>query len=170
MIYLELSTSDEKNYIERLYKSFATGKDFELFLNHFLKKIGFQEVVTTKYVGDNGIDLTCSRPGIDLQGIDTMNYYVQAKRYKPTNKVQAKEIRDLKGSTKRDKQGNVLNNNYIKALLRILCKHTLTVQESEFISWRVSRKTAYTPQLHFSGNNGACQGRLSEQPFILPLI
>ena len=117
MIYLELSTSDEKNYIERLYKSFATGRDFELFLNHFLKKIGFQEVVTTKYVGDNGIDLTCSRPGIDLQGIDTMNYYVQAKRYKPTNKVQAKEIRDLKGSTKRDKQGNVLNNNYINVFI-----------------------------------------------------
>lgn len=117
MIYLELSTSDEKNYIEGLYKSFATGRDFELFLNHFLKKIGFQEVVTTKYVGDNGIDLTCSRPGIDLQGIDTMNYYVQAKRYKPTNKVQAKEIRDLKGSTKRDKQGNVLNNNYINVFI-----------------------------------------------------
>lgn len=117
MLYLELTTSDEKNYIERLYKSFTTGRDFELFLNHFLKKIGFQEVITTKYVGDNGIDLTCSRPGIDLQGLDTMNYYVQAKRYKPTNKVQAKEIRDLKGATKRDKQGNVLNNNYINVFI-----------------------------------------------------
>lgn len=117
MLYLELSTSDEKDYIERLYKSFATGRDFELFLNCLLKKIGFQEVVTTKYVGDNGIDLTCSKPGIDLQGIDTMNYYVQAKRYKSTNKVKAKEIRDLKGSTKRDKQGNVLNNNYINVFI-----------------------------------------------------
>ncbi len=38
MIYLELSTSDEKNYIERLYKSFATGRDFELFLNHFFEE------------------------------------------------------------------------------------------------------------------------------------
>lgn len=117
MIFLELSTSEERNYIEKLYKSFATGRDFELFLNHFLRKIGFQEVVTTKYVGDNGIDLTCSKPGIDFQGIDTMNYYVQAKRYNPANKVQAKEIRDLKGSTKRDKQGNVLNNNYINVFI-----------------------------------------------------
>ena len=74
-------------------------------------------MVTTKYVGDNGIDLTCSKSGIDPQGLDTMNYYVQAKRYKSTNKVQAKEIRDLKGSTKRDKQGNVLNNNYINVFI-----------------------------------------------------
>lgn len=117
MIYLELSASEEKNYIDKLYQSFATGRDFELFLNHFLKVVGFQEVVTTKYVGDNGIDLTCSKPGIDPQGLDTMNYYVQAKRYQSTNKVQAKEIRDLKGATKRDKQGNVLNNNYINVFI-----------------------------------------------------
>ena len=117
MVYLELSANEEKNYIDKLYQSFTTGRDFELFLNYFLKELGFQEVVTTKYVGDNGIDLTCSKPGIDPQGLDTMNYYVQAKRYKSTNKVQAKEIRDLKGSTKRDKQGNVLNNNYINVFI-----------------------------------------------------
>lgn len=117
MIYLELSKSDENNYIEKLYKSFETGRDFELFLNHFLKIVDFQEVVTTRYIGDNGIDLTCSKSGIDLQGIDTMNYYVQAKRYNPKNKVQAKEIRDLKGATKLDKQGNVLNNNYINVFI-----------------------------------------------------
>lgn len=117
MTYLGLSTSEEKNYIDKLYGSFYTGREFELFLNHFLKKLGFQEVVTTKYVGDNGIDLTCSKPGIDPQGLDAMNYYVQAKRYKPSNKVQAKEIRDLKGSTKRDRRGNVLNNNYINLFI-----------------------------------------------------
>ena len=116
-MYLELSPSEERAYIAELYNSFATGREFELFLNHFLSVIGFQEVVTTKYANDNGIDLTCSKAGIDVQGIDTMNYYVQAKRYKPTNKVQAKEIRDLKGATKRDKQGNVLNNNYINVFI-----------------------------------------------------
>lgn len=117
MVYLDLSVSEKKNYIDKFYQSFITGRDFELFLNYFLCKIGFQEVVTTKYVGDNGIDLTCSKPGIDPQGIDAMNYYVQAKRYKSTNKIKAKEIRDLKGATKRDKQGNVLNNNYINVFI-----------------------------------------------------
>lgn len=131
MIYLELSASEEKYYIEKLYQSFATGRDFELFLNHFLKEIGFQEVVTTKYVGDNGIDLTCSKAGIDPQGLDAMNYYVQAKRYQATNKVQAKEIRDLKGSTKRDKQGNVLNNNYINVFITTSSFTKGAVQEAE---------------------------------------
>ena len=84
-----------------------------MFLNYFLKRIGFQEVVTTKYVKDNGIDLTCTKPGIDPQGLDTMNYYVQAKRYQSKHNVQANEIRDFKEATKRDKQGDVLNNNYI---------------------------------------------------------
>lgn len=117
MEYLEISLEEKKNYIDNLYNCFESGRDFELFLNYFLQKYGFEEVVTTKYVGDKGIDLTCSKSGIDVGGIDTMNYYVQAKRYKSTNKVQAKEIRDLKGSTKYDKNGNVLNNNYINVFV-----------------------------------------------------
>lgn len=116
MEYIEL-TKEEKDYIQQLYHAFATGRDFELFLNYFLKRIGFQEVVTTKYVKDNGIDLTCTKPGIDPQGLDTMNYYVQAKRYQSKHNVQANEIRDFKGATKRDKQGNVLNNNYINLFI-----------------------------------------------------
>ena len=31
MVYLELSANEEKNYIDKLYKSFTTGRDFELF-------------------------------------------------------------------------------------------------------------------------------------------
>lgn len=131
MTYLELSPSDEKDYIEKFYNSFKTGRDFELFLNHFLKTVGFQEVVVTKYVGDKGIDLTCSKAGIDPQGIDTMNYYVQAKRYKASNKVQAKEVRDLKGSTKKDRQGNVLNNNYINLFITTSSFTKGAIEEAE---------------------------------------
>lgn len=131
MIYLELSESEEKSYLESFYNSFETGRDFELFLNYFLTTLGFQEVVTTKYVGDNGIDLTCSKSGIDPQGIDTMNYYIQAKRYQTKNHVGAKEIRDLKGSTKRDKQGNVLNNNYINVFITTSSFTNAAILEAE---------------------------------------
>ena len=117
MNYLDLPKELKKEYIQALYDCFVSPRDFELFLNHFLQKIGFEEVVTTQYVGDNGIDLTCIKKGIDVGGIDTINYYIQAKRYKLSNKVQAKEIRDLKGSTKRDKNGNVLNCNFINVLV-----------------------------------------------------
>lgn len=117
MNYLDLPKEIKKDYIQALYDCFVSPRDFELFLNHFLQKIGFEEVVTTQYVGDKGIDLTCIKKGIDVGGIDTINYYIQAKRYKLSNKVQAKEIRDLKGSTKRDKNGNVLNCNFINVLI-----------------------------------------------------
>lgn len=117
MNYLDLPKELKKEYIQALYDCFISPRDFELFLNHFLQKIGFDEVVTTQYVGDKGIDLTCIKKGIDVGGIDTINYYIQAKRYKLSNKVQAKEIRDLKGSTKRDKNGNVLNCNFINVLI-----------------------------------------------------
>lgn len=117
MNYLDLPKEIKKEYIQALYDCFVSPRDFELFLNHFLQKIGFEEVVTTQYVGDKGIDLTCIKKGIDVGGIDTINYYIQAKRYKLSNKVQAKEIRDLKGSTKRDKNGNVLNCNFINVLI-----------------------------------------------------
>lgn len=117
MAYLDLPKETKKEYVHALYECFANPRDFELFLNHVLQKIGFEEVVTTKYVGDKGIDLTCIKKGIDTGGIDTINYYIQAKRYKSTNKVQASEIRDLKGSTKYDRNGNVLNCNFINIMI-----------------------------------------------------
>ena len=85
MNYLDLPKELKKEYIQALYDCFVSPRDFELFLNHFLQKIGFEEVVTTQYVGDKGIDLTCIKKGIDVGGIDTINYYIQAKRYKLSN-------------------------------------------------------------------------------------
>lgn len=73
--------------------------------------------MTTQYIGDKGIDLTCCKSGLDINGTDTLNYYVQAKRYARNNKVHAKEVRDLKGTTKRDKNGRILNNNYVNVFI-----------------------------------------------------
>lgn len=117
MTLLELTKEEIDKYIDELYSCFSTGREFEIFLNSFLSALGFEEVVTTQYVGDKGIDLTCIKSGLDLNGTDTMNYYVQAKRYARNNKVQPKEIRDLKGTTKRDKNGNILNSNYINVFI-----------------------------------------------------
>ncbi len=114
---LELTKEEIDKSIDELYLCFPTGREFEIFLNSFLSALGFEEVVTTQYVGDKGIDLTCLKSGLDINGTDTMNYYVQAKRYARNNKVQSKEVRDLKGTTKRDKNGNILNNNYINVFI-----------------------------------------------------
>lgn len=117
MTILELTKEEINKYIDELYACFPTGREFEIFLNSFLSSLGFEEVVTTQYVGDKGIDLTCVKSGLDVNGTDTMNYYVQAKRYARNNKVQPKEVRDLKGTTKRDKNGNILNSNYINVFI-----------------------------------------------------
>ena len=117
MNLLELTKEEIDKYIDELYSCFPTGREFEIFLNSFLSALGFEEVVTTQYVGDKGIDLTCIKSGLDLNGTDTINYYVQAKRYARNNKVQPKEVRDLKGTTKRDKNGNILNSNYINVFI-----------------------------------------------------
>lgn len=117
MTLLELTNEEIDKYIDELYSCFPTGREFEIFLNSFLSALGFEEVVTTQYVGDKGIDLTCIKSGLDLNGTDSINYYVQAKRYARNNKVQPKEVRDLKGTTKRDKNGNILNINYINVFI-----------------------------------------------------
>ncbi len=117
MNIIELSENEYQTYLDALFSCFATGRDFELFLSSFLSKLGFEEVVTTKYVGDQGIDLTCIKRGFDINGTDTTNYYIQAKRYNKNNKVGPSEIRDLKGTTKRDKNGNILSNNYVNIFI-----------------------------------------------------
>ena len=117
MKIIELSNEEINKYLDELYSCFPTGREFEIFLNSFLSALGFEEVVTTQYVGDKGIDLTCIKSGLDLNGTDTINYYVQAKRYARNNKVQAKEVRDLKGTTKRDRNGNILSSNYINVFI-----------------------------------------------------
>ena len=117
MNLLELTEEETDKYIDELYSCFPTGREFEIFLSSFLEALGFEEVVTTQYVGDKGIDLTCVKSGLDLNGTDTLNYYVQAKRYARNNKVQPKEVRDLKGTTKRDKNGKILNNNYVNVFI-----------------------------------------------------
>ena len=117
MNIIELTKEEINKYINDLYSCFPTGREFEIFLNSFLSALGFEEVVTTQYVGDKGIDLTCIKTGLDINGTDTINYYVQAKRYAQNNKVQAKEVRDLKGTTKRDKNGKILSNNYVNVFI-----------------------------------------------------
>lgn len=114
---IELSELEKREILTQIINTLPTGRHFEIFLNKFLSQMGFEEVVTTKYIGDNGIDLFCIKKGFDETGIDTLNYYIQAKKYALSNKVQASDIRDLKGSTKKDKDGNVLTCNLINVFI-----------------------------------------------------
>ena len=95
-------TLREKEIVElqkKFYKYFETGYVFENFLKEYLLKIGLDEVEITQRSRDGGIDLKAIRKGIgDFSDIDVERYYIQAKRYKPKNKISVKSVRELKGT------------------------------------------------------------------------
>lgn len=84
---------------QKFYDYFETGYDFEKFLKEYLIKMGLDEVEVTQRSRDGGIDLTAIRKGVgDFSEIDTVNYFIQAKRYSLKNKISVKTIRELKGT------------------------------------------------------------------------
>ncbi|HHT7856177.1 restriction endonuclease [Pasteurella multocida] len=96
---LLLNDSELRKIQEKFYHYFKTGYDFEQFLKEYLIKMGLDEVEITKKSRDGGIDLTAVRKGVgDFSEMDTVNYFIQAKRYSLTNKISARTIRELKGT------------------------------------------------------------------------
>lgn len=95
---IELNENELKESVELLYNSFDNGYEFEEFLKYFLEKIGLEEVVVTQRSRDGGIDLTCTKAGINgLSNLDEVKYFIQAKRFKPSSTVSIKDLRELRG-------------------------------------------------------------------------
>lgn len=84
------------NFINQFYGYFEDGYKFEEFLKYYLEKLGFTEVVVTKRTGDGGIDLSAVRTTVGVFGNE--NYFIQAKRYKPSSTIPPEKIRALRGS------------------------------------------------------------------------
>lgn len=96
---VEITEKQYSEFIEKFYNCFETGYVFEEFLKSYLEKIGFDEVMVTAKSRDGGVDLKAIRKGIgDFSDADKVDYYVQAKRYKPDTTISVKTIRELKGT------------------------------------------------------------------------
>ena len=94
-----LSEQEIEVLLENFYQYFETGYIFEDFLKEYLLKIGLDEVEVTQRSRDGGIDLKAIRKGIgNFSEIDTIHYYIQAKKYAPNNSIGVKTIRELKGT------------------------------------------------------------------------
>ena len=93
---VSISSVEYDELLSQFYEYFETGYKFEEFLKKYLETIGLDEVVVTQRSRDGGVDLTAIRNGIgDLGGQDFRKYCIQAKRYKPSNTINIKDVREL---------------------------------------------------------------------------
>ncbi len=98
MKFLELSQKEIFTELENFYSSFENGYEFEQFLKIFLESLGLDEIEVTQSSNDGGVDLKATKQGIDeLTDLDSIKYYVQAKRYKPNTNVSIESVRALRG-------------------------------------------------------------------------
>jgi len=94
----ELTEYEIKKAVKDLYSCFSDGKSFEMFLKIYLDGIGFDEIEITQQSRDGGVDLKAVKKGIDMfSDLDSVRYYIQAKRYHPDSSVNIKDIRALRG-------------------------------------------------------------------------
>ncbi len=95
---IELSDIELDKVLNEFYKSFNTGYDFEQFLKIYLESVGLDELEVTQKSGDGGLDLKAVKKGIDeLTDLDSIKYFVQAKRYAPNHSVSIESVRALRG-------------------------------------------------------------------------
>lgn len=95
---IEIMDEELNEILDNFYNCFKTGYDFEDFLKIYLEAIGVDEIEVTQRSRDGGIDLKGIRKGIDdLTDLDSVKYYIQAKRYKPKSSVPINDVRALRG-------------------------------------------------------------------------
>ncbi len=98
MTLIELTEQEKSNALKEFYSSFKTGYDFEQFLKVFLEALGLDEIEVTQNSNDGGLDLKATKKGIDeLTDLDSIKYYIQAKRYEPSSNVSIESVRALRG-------------------------------------------------------------------------
>ena len=78
--------------------------EFELLVSKVLQTLGFEATQETGRVGDKGIDY---EGVLEVNGVASVKLQVQVKRYQ-SSKINAPEIRNFRGSLKRDYQGTFI--------------------------------------------------------------
>lgn len=102
----ELAIEEQNKLIYDFYSYFESGYAFEEFLKVYLEKIGLDEVRVTQRSVDGGIDLEAIRYGVGgLEGADSVEYFVQAKRNKPGTTIPIEKVRALRGVMKSGSKG-----------------------------------------------------------------
>lgn len=116
---IELDQKEKEAILEELYKSFETGYDFEDFLKPLLECLGLDEVRVTKRSGDGGVDLEGIRYGVINNNDDSVKYIVQAKRFRPSEKIAVDIIDKLRGNMASGEKGIVITTAMFSSPARL---------------------------------------------------
>lgn len=77
-------------------------KEFEILLTHLLTALGFEGAEHTGKPGDGGVDAIGE---LDVSNLAKIKLFVQAKRYKLTSKIPAKDVKALRQNIPANGQG-----------------------------------------------------------------
>jgi hypothetical protein len=78
-------------------------RQLELLVGQLLTAIGFEDVVVTKYSGDNGIDVEAT---LTVGGVTRVRTAIQVKKWK--NNVSGSTVRELRGGLMTDQHGLII--------------------------------------------------------------
>ena len=119
----ELNAEEFNKLLNDFYSYFENGYVFEEFLKLYLEKIGLDEVRVTQRSSDGGIDLEAIRYGVGgLDGADSVEYFVQAKRNKPGATIPIEKVRALRGVMKSGSKGLFITTASFSAMTRDFVK------------------------------------------------
>lgn len=82
--------------------------EFEELIARLLAEIGFEEIEVTRRTGDGGIDV---RGTLVVGDVIRTRMAVQVKKWKPTNRVQAPTVQQVRGSLGTHEQGLIITTS-----------------------------------------------------------
>ncbi len=153
---IDLSSEEYNEIVDQFYNYFEDGYKFEEFLKVYLEKIGLEEVFVTRKSGDGGIDLTAVRKGVGgLSNAVDEPFYIQAKRYSPSNTISPEKIRALRGSFRNGvgmfiTTGKVSDNAKVEAQQIDPSRPIIVVDGKELITSCIEKEIGFTFKPIFS--------------------
>lgn len=103
---IKLDTKDEIEYenlvLDRVLE--LSPEEFEILVTELMSAIGFTATHVGKS-GDGGID---AEGNLDIYNMANIDLKIQAKRYRKESRINAKTVRDFRGSLPTDSQGAII--------------------------------------------------------------
>lgn len=144
--------------------------EFELLVSKILQTLGFEATQETGRSGDGGIDY---EGVLDVNGVASVKLQVQVKRYE-SNKITDIDIRNFRGSLKRDYQGTFIslssfNKKAIEGASNPHMESIKLINGNQFIDLFILQYDEIMNLLNEEESN-LLQGKLQFKKTLIPII